>query len=206
MDSLFTRLKSPQCSYLPCSGYVWFGLFLGRKKGRWPYLLNFNLISWFNNHSVGEENSSWIQIKWLRLLDKVLKYTSHLCWLISPKSGFYIVYFGCRHGFRQLNLINHVFAAIGCFRGVLSIWGVPMKWEWIPLLCREGPFSAHPSPPLPVKSFWGFLSFLNSFYLFSFSFFFFLSTTTYSWGKEKSVLDFPKNINISTNWYSNVWW
>ena len=36
---------------------------------------NFNFVSGFNNHSVDEENSSWIQMKLLRLPDKVLKYT-----------------------------------------------------------------------------------------------------------------------------------
>ena len=50
------------------------------------YILNFDLISGFNNHSVSEENSSWNLWKWLRPPDKGLKYTSRLQWLISPNS------------------------------------------------------------------------------------------------------------------------
>ena len=51
------------------------------------YLLNFYFISGFNNHSVGEENSPRIHMKWLRLQDQVLKCTLRLCWLISPNSA-----------------------------------------------------------------------------------------------------------------------
>ena len=55
------------------------------KHYRPKYLLNFNFISGFNNHSMGRR-SSRIQMKWSRLLEKAFKYIRRFGWLISPKS------------------------------------------------------------------------------------------------------------------------
>ena len=68
---------------------------------------------------MNEENSSWNRWKWLRLLDKVLNYTSRFRWLISPKSVYLYCWLrqcqfaSCRHSVRLLNLISHVFDSSG---------------------------------------------------------------------------------------------
>ena len=89
-------------------------------EGKKPrYLLDFNFIFWFNNHSLSEKNYSWNQWKWPRLPDKVLEYTCRLRWLISPTSMFSCCWFrrcrlaSNRHGVRLPNLISHMFTASG---------------------------------------------------------------------------------------------
>ena len=48
----------------------------GRKVKKIPF--EFNFISRFSNDSLGAENSSWNQMKWLHLSDKLLKYSCRL--------------------------------------------------------------------------------------------------------------------------------
>ena len=77
-----------------------------------------------------------------------------------------------RHDIRLLNLITHL---VAIWKRVLSVWGVPLKWGQISLFRRDGSFSGHVSPPLPIRSFWEFLHFLNVFYFIYIIFLFFLS-------------------------------
>ena len=82
----------------------WFLLCLWRlQRNSWReeekrprYLLNFNFIPGFNNHSVREE---------ILPESKVLKYTSNLQWLISPNWLFLYCWFqGCQLTSNRHNL------------------------------------------------------------------------------------------------------
>ena len=104
----------------------------------------FCLYFWVQQPFNGCGNSSWIQMKWSRLPDKVLKYTSRLRWLISPKSVFLYCWFrrcrliSSRHCVRLLNLISHVFATSDRMKESPSVWEVPLKRSWISLLRKDG--------------------------------------------------------------------
>ena len=50
------------------------------------------------------------------------------------------------------------------WENVLSVWRIPLKWGWLSPFCRDGSFSGHASPSLPVRDFWQFLHFLILFY------------------------------------------
>ena len=102
-----------------------------KEENRPRYPFNFNFISGFNKYSLGEENYSWIQMKWLCLQDKVLEYTSHFRSLISLNWVFLCYWFrrcrltGSRHGVRLPNLIGHVFAASGRVKIYIYIYSNP---------------------------------------------------------------------------------
>ena len=155
--------------------------------------LTFILFGFSNGYSVTRKLFLDFFLVLSFLLNKVLNYISCFRWSISPKSVFLSCLcrlVRCRHGFRLLNQINHVFAANGrlkegtfCLKGTAE---VRFNSSF-----PRGRFFFH----VCIRGFWEFLYFLNVFFLNLIFLFFYpqqLLMQKYVFKLQQLIIDYPK--------------
>ena len=101
-------------------------------------------------------DSSWIQMKWLRLSDKVLKLMLFILLISTADTTHMQNPWTWQTGVLPCKQLSEKtsFPSDGYHRS---------KVEFL-LFTKMVPFSVHASPLLPVGGFWEFLHFLNLFY------------------------------------------